>query len=56
MAELSGKNLTAAELQRERNSRRVTVAFECGAAGLHLYKSYEQEKKKSSQEQVIIFF
>jgi len=42
MSELSGKNLTAAEPQKEKNSRRVTVASDCGAVGLHLYKLDEQ--------------
>jgi len=41
------KEFNSCRITERKNSRRVTVTFECGAAGLHLYKSYEQRKKQS---------
>lgn len=41
------KEFNSCRTKERKNSRRITVAFECGAAGLHLYKLYEQTKKQS---------
>lgn len=49
------KEFNSCRSTERKNSRRARVTFECGAAGLHLYKSYEQKKKKQLRATNYIF-